>query len=82
MASIFGPVYLADLRALPKRHRLRAAIMVREIETNPEPDGLYKRPAPAPFKAGTIIAVAHGLAIRYAIDRHGIRFYRVQVIAP
>ena len=56
--------------------------MVREIETNPEPDGVFKRPAPAPFKAGTIVAAASGLAIRYAIDRDGLRFYRVQRLDP
>jgi hypothetical protein len=80
MGSIFGPVYLADLRALPKRLRVRAAAMVREIEASPDPDGFFKRRAPAPFKAGTIIAVAQGIAIRYAIDHDGLRFYRVQVI--
>jgi hypothetical protein len=80
MASIFGPVYLADLRVLPKRLRLRAAAMVRELEASPEPDGVFKRLAPAPFKAGTIVAVAHGLAIRYAIGGDGLRFYRVQVL--
>jgi hypothetical protein len=34
MASLFGPVYLADLRALPRDLRVRAAAMVREIEAN------------------------------------------------
>lgn len=80
MASIFGPVYLVDLRALPKPLRLRAAAMVREIEASPEPDGVFKRPAPAPFKAGTIVAIARGLAVRYAIDSGGVRFYRVQIV--
>jgi hypothetical protein len=80
MASLFGPVYLSDLRALPKQFRMRAAAMVREIEANPEPDGVFKRGAPPPFKAGTIVAVARGLAVRYAIEPGGLRFYRVQVI--
>lgn len=53
MASVFGPVYLADLRALSRQLRVRAAGMVREIEASPEPDGVFKRHAPAPFKAGT-----------------------------
>jgi hypothetical protein len=78
MPSVFGPVYLVDLRALPRRTRQRAAAIVREIEANPEPDGIFKRSAPAPFKAGTIVGVASGLAIRYAIDSNGLRFYRVQ----
>lgn len=59
---------------------MRAAAMVREIEANPEPDGILKRVAGPPFKAGTIVAVARGLAVRYAIDPGGLRFYRVQVI--
>jgi hypothetical protein len=80
MASIFGPVYLVDLRALPKQFRIRAAAMVREIEANPQPDGVFKRAAPPPFKAGTIVAIARGLAMRYAIDSGGLRFYRVQII--
>jgi hypothetical protein len=54
--------------------------MVREIEASPEPDGVFKRPAPAPFKAGTIVAIARGLAVRYAIDSGGVRFYRVQIV--
>jgi hypothetical protein len=82
MPSGFGPVYLVDLRALPRRARQRAAAIVREIEANPEPDGVFKRPGPAPFRAGTIVAVASGLAIRYAIDRDGLRFYRVQRLDP
>jgi hypothetical protein len=82
MPSVFGPVYLVDLRALPRRTRQRAAAIVREIEANPEPDGIFKRSAPAPFKAGTIVAVASGLAIRYAIDSDGLRFYRVQRLDP
>jgi len=53
-------------------------MMVREIESNPQPDGIFKRPAPLPFKAGTVVAVAGGLAIRYAVDTGGLRFYRVQ----
>ena len=55
---------------------------MREIEANPQPDGVFKRLAPSPFKAGTIVAVASGLAIRYAIDRDGLRFYRVQRLDP
>jgi hypothetical protein len=82
MASFFGPVYLTDLRALPKAFRVRAAAMVREIEASPEPDGVFKRAAPPPFKAGTIVAVARGLAVRYAIDPDGLRFYRIQVVDP
>jgi len=56
--------------------------MVREIEANPQPDGVFKRVAPPPFKAGTVVAIARGLAVRYAIDSGGLRFYRVQVVAP
>lgn len=82
MASVFGPVYLADLRALPKQLRMRAARMIREIEANPQPDGIFKRAAPPPFKAGTIVAIARGLAVRYAIDSGGLRFYRVQLVDP
>ena len=78
MASFFGPVYLTDLRALSRPLRLRAAAMVREVEANPEPDGVFKRAAPPPFKPGTIVAIARGLAVRYAIDGGGLRFYRVQ----
>lgn len=80
MASFFGPVYLTDLRALPRPRRLRAAAMVREIEANPAPDGVFKRVAPPPFKPGTIVAIARGLAVRYAIDGDGLRFYRVQPV--
>ena len=80
MASFFGPVYLTDLRALPRPLRLRAAAMVREIEANPAPDGVFKRVAPPPFKAGTIVAIARGLAVRHAIDSDGLRFYRVQPV--
>jgi hypothetical protein len=82
MPSVFGPVYLVDLRALPRRTRQRVAAMVREIEASPEPDGVFKRLAPAPFRAGTLVAVASGLAIRYTIDRDGLRFYRVQRLDP
>lgn len=82
MASLFGPVYLADLRALPQSLRIRAAAIVREIEANPEPDGVFKRAAPPPFKAGTIVAIAHRLAVRYALDAGGLRFYRVQIVDP
>ncbi len=82
MASIFGPVYLTDLRALPKPFRIRAAAMVREIEANPLPDGVFKRTAPPPFKPGTVVAIARGLAVRYAIDSGGLRFYRVQLVDP
>jgi hypothetical protein len=82
MASLFGPVYLTDLRALSARQRLRAAAMVREIEASPQPDGDFKRMAPPPFKAGTIVAVSRGLAVRYAIDSDGLRFYRVQILSP
>jgi hypothetical protein len=56
--------------------------MVREIEANPRPDGIFKRVAPAPFKAGTIVAMAYGLAVRYAIDADGLRFYRVLRVGP
>lgn len=52
--------------------------MVREIEANPEPDGVFKRVAPPPFKPGTIVAISRGLAVRYAMDRGDLRFYRVQ----
>jgi hypothetical protein len=79
MASLFGPVYLSDLRVLPRSLRLRAAAMVREIEANPEPDGFFKRAAPPPFKAGTIVAISRGLAVRYAIKSGELRFYRVQI---
>jgi hypothetical protein len=82
MASLFGPVYLADLRALPRELRVRAAAMVREIEANPQPDGVFKRAAPPPFKTGTIVAIARRLAVRYAIDADGLRFYRVQIVDP
>lgn len=78
MASLFGPVYCADVRALPRHLRARAAAMVREIEANPQPDGVFKRVAPPPFKAGTVVAMAHGLAVRYAIESDGLRFHRVQ----
>ena len=63
MASLFGPVYVADLRALPRDLRVRAAAMVREIEANPQPDGVFKRAAPPPFKAGTIVAIARRLTV-------------------
>jgi len=82
MASLFGPVYVADLRALPRDLRVRAAAMVREIEANPQPDGVFKRAAPPPFKTGTIVAIARRLAVRYAIDAGGLRFYRVQIVDP
>ena len=61
---------------------MRAAGIIREIEANPQPDGVFKRAAPPPFKTGTIVAVARGLAVRYAIESGGLRFYRVQVIVP
>ena len=80
MASVFGPVYLVDLRALPPQLRVRASRMVREIEANPQPDGVFKRAAPPPFKTGTIVAISRGLAVRYAIDSGGLRFYRVQIV--
>jgi len=80
MASFFGPVYLVDLRARPRELRVRAAAMVREIETDPQPDGVFKRAAPPPFKTGTIVAIARRLAVRYAIDADGLRFYRVQIV--
>jgi hypothetical protein len=67
---------------LSKALRVRAAAMVREIEANPQPDGVFKRVAPPPFKAGTIVAIARRLAVRYAIDTGGLRFYRVQVVDP
>lgn len=73
-------MYLTDLRALPRSFRLHAAVMVREIEANPEPDGVFERAAPPPFKAGTVVAISRGLAVRYAIDAGGLRFYRVQLI--
>jgi hypothetical protein len=82
MASVFGPVYLADIRALPRHLRVRATAMVREIETNPQPDGVFKRVAPLPFKAGTVVAMAHGLAVRYAIEPDGLRFHRVLRVGP
>ena len=82
MANVYGPVYLADLRALPRHLRVRAAAMVREVEASPQPDGVFKRVAPAPFKAGTVVAIAHGLAVRYAIEPDGLRFHRVQRVIP
>jgi hypothetical protein len=75
-------VYLVDLRALTRDLRIRAAAMVREIEANPQPDGVFKRAAPPPFKTGTIVAIARRLAVRYAVDAEGLRFYRVQIIDP
>lgn len=80
MASLYGPLFLVDLRALPRDVRLRALAIVREIEASPEPDGVFKREAPLPFKPGTIVAVSGGLAVRYASDAGGLRFYRVQVV--
>jgi len=45
--------------------------MVREIEASPNADGIFKRTAPAPFRAGTIVALGRGIAIRNAIDADG-----------
>jgi hypothetical protein len=73
---------MADLRARSKELRVRAAAMVREIEANPHPDGVFRRVAPPPFKTGTVVAIARRLAVRYAIDSDGLRFYRVQVVDP
>ena len=56
--------------------------MVREIEASPQPDGVFKRAAPPPFKVGTVVASSRGLAVRYAIDSGGLRFYRVQLVDP
>jgi uncharacterized protein (DUF433 family) len=56
------------------KEQIRAALryaavlaMVREIEANPQPDGVFKRTAPPPFKPGTIVAIARRHAVRYAI---------------
>jgi hypothetical protein len=80
MASVFGPRWLPDLGALPRDLRRHVAAIVRDIERNPEPDGIYKRALPPPFKPGTISAVAHGLSVRYSIEVDGLRFYRVQIV--
>jgi len=80
MASVFGPLYLRDVAGLPRDLRGRVAEIVRDIERSPEPDGIYKRALPPPFKPGTIAAVAHGLSVRYSIEADGLRFYRVQVV--
>ena len=69
------------MRALTKSERARVVAIVRTIEAAPQPDGQHKRPAPPPFKAGTFVAVYSRLAVRYAIDADGIRFYRVQRIS-
>ena len=78
MGSVFGPVWLSDMRALTKEQRARVASIVRAIEANPHPDGVHKRPAPSPFKSGTVVAIYARLAVRYAIEVDGLRFYRVQ----
>jgi hypothetical protein len=80
MASVFGPRWLPDLGALPQDLRKHVAAMVRDIERNPEPDGIYKRALPPPFRPGTIAAVSHGLSVRYSIEAEGLCFYRVQVV--
>lgn len=78
MGSVFGPVWLPDMRALTKSERARVAVIVRAIEADPQPDEAHKRPAPSPFKAGTFVAIYSGLAVRYAIEAAALRFYRVQ----
>lgn len=78
MGSVFGPVWLPDMRALPKDERKRVAAIVRSIEADPQADGAHKRPAPSPFKSGTFVAIYSGLAVRYALEAEGLRFYRVQ----
>jgi hypothetical protein len=80
MASVFGPVFLSDLRALTKEQRGRVAVVVREIENDPKPDGVRKREAPPPFKPGMLVAVSRGFAVRYSIEPAGLRFYRVQLL--
>jgi hypothetical protein len=37
-------------------------------------------PNATPFKPGTIVAIARGLAVRHAVDHGGLRFYRVQLV--
>jgi hypothetical protein len=71
---------LPDVGALPRDLRKHVVAIVRDIERDPEPDGIYKRLLPPPFKPGTIAAVAHGLAIRYSIEPAGLHFYRVQIV--
>jgi hypothetical protein len=78
MGSVFGPVWLSDMRVLSKEQRARVASVVRTIEADPHPDGEHKRAAPSPFKSGTLVAIYVGLAVRYAIEADGLRFYRVQ----
>ena len=80
MASVFGPLYLRDVAALPRDLRERVAEIVRDIERSPEPDGIYKRAFPPPFRPGTIVATAHGLAVRYSLEPDGLHFYRVQIV--
>jgi hypothetical protein len=72
----------ATARGRSSRPVIRAAAMVREIEASPLPDGVFKRAAPPPFKSGTIVAIARRLAVRYAIEADGLRFYRVQLVDP
>lgn len=78
MGSVFGPVWLPDMRGLTKDERKRVAAIVRSVEADPQPDGVHKRPAPSPFRAGTLVAMYSGLAVRYVIEGEGLRFYRVQ----
>ncbi len=78
MGSVFGPIWLSDMRALTKSERARVAAIVRAIEADPQPDGVQKRAAPSPFKTGTFVAIYSGLAVRYAIEAEALRFYRVQ----
>ena len=80
MASVFGPLWLPDLGALPRDLRKHVAAIVRDVECNPAPDGSYKRSLPPPFKPGTIAAFAHSLSVRYSIEADGLHFYRVQIV--
>jgi hypothetical protein len=80
MGSVYTPLYLADLRAIPRNLRARIASIIRAIEADPQPDGVSRRNAPPPFKPGTIVAVVDGFAIRYTIDVQGLQFFRVQIV--
>lgn len=80
MGSVFGRSG-CQIFALTKNERQRVAAIVRYLEANPQPDGIHKRPAPPPFKAGTFVAIYSGLAVRYLVEGEGLRFYRAQRIA-
>ena len=79
---MISPRWLPDLGALPRDLRKQVASIVRDIERNLEPDGIFKRALPPPFKPGTIVAVANGPSVRYSIEAEGLRLYRVQVVDP